>query len=88
MRKYVENSRNRASLGGEEHLVEGSRRSKFVDRNSFGQMEYREHGPHEALKPGDSRILPLCDLLQIVWARFGRPMIIGETSGLNKGRAA
>ena len=55
---------------------------------SFGQMEYREKGPHQALEPNDDRILPLCDLLREVWDRYHRPMIIGETSGLGKGRAA
>ena len=54
---------------------------------SFGQMEYREQGPHQALDPGDDRIKPLCDLLQRVWERYQRPMIIGETSGMGKGRA-
>lgn len=53
---------------------------------SFGQMEYREHGPHAALPPGDERIAPLCDMLDTVWQRYRRPMIIGETSGLGKGR--
>jgi beta-glucosidase/6-phospho-beta-glucosidase/beta-galactosidase len=55
---------------------------------SFGQMEYREHGPHQALDPGDDRIKPLCDLLSRVWGRYRRPMIIGETSGMGHGRAA
>jgi beta-glucosidase/6-phospho-beta-glucosidase/beta-galactosidase len=54
---------------------------------SFGQMEYREQGPHAALEPGDDRIKPLCDLLKLVWERYERPMIIGETSGLGDGRA-
>jgi beta-glucosidase/6-phospho-beta-glucosidase/beta-galactosidase len=54
---------------------------------SFGQMEYREHGPHAALPPDDDRIVPLCDLLRRVWDRYGRPMIIGETSGLKEGRS-
>jgi beta-glucosidase/6-phospho-beta-glucosidase/beta-galactosidase len=54
---------------------------------SFGQMEYREHGPHAALPPGDDRIAPLCDMLQTVWERYRRPMIIGETSGMGDGRA-
>jgi beta-glucosidase/6-phospho-beta-glucosidase/beta-galactosidase len=54
---------------------------------SFGQMEYREHGPHQALAQGDDRIKPLCDLLHLVWERYKRPMIIGETSGMNGGRA-
>src|SRR4028118_887678 len=51
-------------------------------------MEYREHGPHQALDPDDDRIKPLCDLLKIVWERYNRPMIIGETSGMEGGRAA
>lgn len=55
---------------------------------SFGQMEYREQGPHAALEPDDDRIKPLCDLIKLVWERYRRPMIIGETSGLGDGRAA
>ncbi|MFM8322275.1 MAG: b-glycosidase [Chloroflexota bacterium] len=55
---------------------------------SFGQMEYRAHGPHQALPPGDERIQPLCDLLKLVWERYHRPMIISETSGMGGGRAA
>lgn len=53
---------------------------------SFGQMEYREHGPHAALPPDDDRIKPLCELLRTVWDRYHLPMIIGETSGMNEGR--
>ncbi|RYZ20844.1 MAG: glycosyl hydrolase family protein [Chitinophagaceae bacterium] len=53
---------------------------------SFGQMEYRAQGPHAALGPDDDRIRPLCDLLRTVWQRYRRPMIIGETSGMNEGR--
>jgi beta-glucosidase/6-phospho-beta-glucosidase/beta-galactosidase len=53
---------------------------------SFGQMEYREHGPHQALDADDERIKPLCELLGYVWNRYKRPMIIGETSGMNEGR--
>ena len=53
---------------------------------SFGQMEYRAEGPHAALPPDDDRIRPLCDMLGDVWARYGRPMVIAETSGLGKGR--
>lgn len=55
---------------------------------SFGQMEYREHGPHAALPPDDDRIMPLCDLLREVWQRYRQPMIIGETSGMKEGRPA
>ena len=57
-----------------------------VNNYSFGQMEYREKGPHQSLPPDDPRIKPLCDLLSRVWERYGRPMIIGETSGLDMGR--
>jgi hypothetical protein len=59
-----------------------------VNCYSFGQMEYREHGPHAALPPDDERICPLGDLLSCAWKRYERPMIVGETSGLNSGRAA
>jgi beta-glucosidase/6-phospho-beta-glucosidase/beta-galactosidase len=59
-----------------------------VNCYSFGQMEYREQGPHQALPPDDDRIVPLCDLLEFVWKRYGRPMFIAETSGLRDGRTA
>ena len=57
-----------------------------VNNYSFGQMEYREQGPHQALPPGHPGIVPLCDLLRRVWERYRRPMVIGETSGLGRGR--
>ncbi|MBA3774560.1 MAG: b-glycosidase [Ramlibacter sp.] len=53
---------------------------------SFGQMEYRENGPHQALEPGHEGIEPLCTLLQRIWERYQRPMVIGETSGMGQGR--
>ena len=53
---------------------------------SFGQMEYREQGPHQALPPDDDRIVPLCELLTLAAERYRRPMIISETSGLREGR--
>jgi beta-glucosidase/6-phospho-beta-glucosidase/beta-galactosidase len=59
-----------------------------VNNYSFGQMEYRESGPHQALEPGDDRIKPLCELLHTVWERYQRPMIIAETSGMGYGRSA
>lgn len=54
---------------------------------SFGQMEYREQGPHAALEPGDPRILPLCDLIERGWKRYDRPCLVAETSGMEGGRA-
>ena len=57
-----------------------------VNCYSFGQMEFREQGPHAALGPRDERVEPLCELLHVAWERYRRPMIIGETSGLGDGR--
>jgi beta-glucosidase/6-phospho-beta-glucosidase/beta-galactosidase len=57
-----------------------------VNCYSFGQMEYRENGPHASLEPHDERIRPLGDLLAFAWERYQRPMIVGETSGLGEGR--
>ncbi len=55
---------------------------------SFGQMEYGGGGkPNQPLKPGDDRIRSLCDLLEEGWAKYKRPCIIAETSGLFGGRA-
>jgi hypothetical protein len=55
-----------------------------VNVYSFGQMEYRGLGPHEPLPPGDPRIRPLADMLGDVWARYRRPVVIGETSGATR----
>ena len=57
-----------------------------LNNYSFGQMEYREGGPHAALEPGDDRIRPLCDLIEEAWAKYRRPCIVAETSGLKGGR--
>jgi beta-glucosidase/6-phospho-beta-glucosidase/beta-galactosidase len=59
-----------------------------VNCYSFGQMEFRESGPHQALGPRDERIQPLAELLGVVWERYGRPITIAETSGLAEGRPA
>jgi len=59
-----------------------------VNCYAFGQMEFREQGPHAALAPGDPRIRPLGELLAFAWERYRRPMIVGETSGLGDGRPA
>jgi hypothetical protein len=54
---------------------------------SFGQMEYRQEGPHQALPPGHPGIEPLCSLLRRIWERYRLPMVIAETSGMGRGRA-
>jgi beta-glucosidase/6-phospho-beta-glucosidase/beta-galactosidase len=71
-------------LGGSPELLD----IVGVNCYSFGQMEFRDKGPHQALGPRDPRIRPLCDLLRIVWERYQRPIIIAETSGMGDGRAA
>ena len=54
---------------------------------SFGQMEYGGGGkPNQPLEPGDDRIRSLCELLEEGWAKYQRPCIIAETSGLHGGR--
>lgn len=57
-----------------------------VNFYSFGQMEYRETGPHAPLPPDDKRIVPMCDLLCHAWERYRRPLVVAETSGLKEGR--
>lgn len=55
---------------------------------SFGQMEYAGGGkPNNPLQPGDDRIRSVCDLVTEAWAKYKRPSIIAETSGLFGGRA-
>lgn len=57
-----------------------------LNNYSFGQMEYRHPGPHAPLQPGDDRIRPLCELIEEAWAKYRRPCIVAETSGLKGGR--
>ncbi len=74
--------RERPELGGAPEVLD------IVGANnySFGQMEYRAQGPHQALPPGSPGIEPLCTLLGRVWERYRRPMVIAETSGMGRGR--
>jgi beta-glucosidase/6-phospho-beta-glucosidase/beta-galactosidase len=74
--------RRHAELGGDPSLLD----IVGVNVYSFGQMEYRGLGPHEALPPDDPRIRPLADMLADVWNRYERPLLIAETSGLKDGR--
>jgi hypothetical protein len=74
--------RERPEFGGSPEILD------IVGANNyaFGQMRYRAQGPHQALPPGSPGIVPLCDLLERVWERYRRPMVIGETSGMGHGR--
>ncbi len=76
--------RQHPELGGSPEILD----IVGVNCYSFGQMVFQEQGPHQALGPRDERIQPLCDLLEVAWERYRRPMIIGETSGLGDGRPA
>ena len=80
----VLSGRRHPELGGSPEILD------VVGANcySFGQMEYRDSGPHVAMAPRDHRIRPLCDMLGDAWERYRRPMIIAETSGLGDGRPA
>lgn len=74
--------RQHPELGGSLEILD------IVGANSyaFGQMEYRESGPHEALKVNAKGIVPLCDMLERIWKRYHRPIILAETGGLAEGR--
>ena len=78
----VISGRRHPELGGSPEVLD----IVGVNAYSFGQMEYRENGPHASLEPHDERIRPLGDLLTFAWERYRRPMIVGETSGLREGR--
>jgi beta-glucosidase/6-phospho-beta-glucosidase/beta-galactosidase len=58
-----------------------------LNNYSFGQMEYQgPDAPHKPLEPGDDRIRPLADLIEEAAAKYKRPCIVAETSGLHGGR--
>ena len=74
--------KRRPELGGTPEVLD----ILGVNCYSFGQMEYRESGPHAALPRDDDRIVSLGHLLKFAYERYRRPMIVGETSGLESGR--
>ncbi len=55
--------RRERRLGGSPELLD----IVGVNCYSFGQMEYREGGPHAPLGPSDDRVEPLCDMLAFAW---------------------
>ncbi len=58
-----------------------------LNNYSFGQMEYdHSTGPNKPLEPGDDRIRPVADLIEESFAKYKRPCIVAETSGLHGGR--
>ncbi len=58
-----------------------------VNVYAFNQAVMKADGSRDALGPRDPRREPLSELLVYAWERYGRPIIIGETSGSQDGRA-
>ena len=53
----------------------------------YSQVQLDADKKRETLGPRDPRRKPLSELLQMAWERYGRPVIIGETSGYQDNRA-
>jgi hypothetical protein len=58
-----------------------------VNVYAMSQSQLNADETHAVLGPRDPRRRPLHELLQVVDRRYGRPIIIGETSGFGDGRA-
>jgi beta-glucosidase/6-phospho-beta-glucosidase/beta-galactosidase len=58
-----------------------------VNIYAFNQAVMKADGARDALGPRDPRREPLSELLVYAWERYGRPIVIGETSGSQDGRA-
>ncbi|BCS31922.1 beta-glucosidase [Luteitalea sp. TBR-22] len=72
------------ALGGAAHYLD------VIGVNFYHDNQWEEPGGrrlHWHVHPRDARWQPLHRLLQEVHARFGRPLIIGETSHVGVGRA-
>jgi beta-glucosidase/6-phospho-beta-glucosidase/beta-galactosidase len=48
--------------------------------NYYGYNQWEHQRPHNIVGPDDPRHIPLAQLLQTLYARYGRPLLIGETS--------
>ena len=53
----------------------------------YSQVQLGADKKREILGPRDPRRKPLSELLKTAWERYGRPVIIGETSGFQDNRA-
>ena len=58
-----------------------------VNAYHYSQVQLGENKQRVVLGPRDPRRKPLSELLQFAWERYGRPIIIGETSGFQENRA-
>jgi beta-glucosidase/6-phospho-beta-glucosidase/beta-galactosidase len=58
-----------------------------VNVYNFSQAQLNADKSREVLGPRDPRRRPLSESLKVAWERYGRPIIIGETSGYQDKRA-
>ena len=58
-----------------------------VNAYHYSQVQLGQNKERVILGPRDPRRKPLSELLQFAWARYNRPIIIGETSGFQDNRA-
>jgi hypothetical protein len=75
--------RLRPELGGAPEILD----IVGVNVYAYCESQINADGSKEALSPRDPRRKPLSDLLMYAWKRYHRPIIIGETSGAQNGRA-
>jgi hypothetical protein len=75
--------RLRPELGGAPEILD----IVGVNCYHFCQAQMNADGSRAVLGPRDPRRKPLSELLLYAWERYRRPIIIGETSGFQDGRA-
>lgn len=75
--------RLRPELGGTPEVLD----IPAVSYYSHCQAQLNPDGSRTPLDPRDPRRKPLSALLQFVWDRYRRPLLIGETTGFADGRA-
>jgi len=75
--------RLRPELGGAPEILD----IVGVNVYAYCESQINADGSKEALSPRDPRRKPLSDQLMYAWKRYHRPIIIGETSGAQDGRA-
>lgn len=75
--------REKPELGGAPEILD----IVGVNIYHYSQVQLGDDKKREILGPRDPRRKPLSELLKMVWERYQRPVIIGETSGFQDTRA-
>jgi beta-glucosidase/6-phospho-beta-glucosidase/beta-galactosidase len=75
--------RHQPELGGSPEILD----IVGVNVYNFSQAVLEADGRRSVLGPQDPRRKPLSEMLLYAWQRYGRPLIIGETSGYQEHRA-